>query len=198
MWYVKSWLSVYARPVHANEVDQTLGQEADPVLHYRGVAAYMNNEKPETTLRTSARVVAGPSKAPPPNDRLEKKVQSSATSSGQKNEGMSFAFTTEVYRERRNSTTGGGRNGGDQKDVQTESGSAWAQNRAPGSLVDILPLPGLQHYPCLGSCTENTLVPRQRKEILRNRPPIVSGSSAFGVGFDVVFFVARHVTASLI
>ncbi|KAI4473557.1 hypothetical protein M0802_005135 [Mischocyttarus mexicanus] len=26
-----------------------------------------------------------------------------------------------------------------------ESGSAWAENRAPGSLVDILPSPGLRH-----------------------------------------------------
>lgn len=37
-------VSVYARPVHANEVDQTLGQEAGPVLYYRGVAAFMNTK----------------------------------------------------------------------------------------------------------------------------------------------------------
>ncbi|CAK9832437.1 hypothetical protein ANTRET_LOCUS9261 [Anthophora retusa] len=49
-------------------------------------------------------------------------------------------------------------NRGGRKDVQTESGSAWAQNRAPGSLVDILPLPGLRHYPWLMH-EENTLCP---------------------------------------
>ena len=87
--------------------------------------------------------------------------------------------------------------GGDQKDVQTESGSAWAQNRAPRQPRRHPAFARIATLSVLGSCTENTLVPRQRKEILRNRPPIVSGSSAFGVGFDVVF-VAWHVTASRI
>lgn len=54
------------------------------------------------------------------------------------------------------------------EDVQTESGSAWAKNRALASLVDILPLPALRHRLGRGSRTENT-VPRQRKQILRNR-----------------------------
>lgn len=40
-----------------------------------------------------------------------------------------------------------------------------------------------------GSCTEEHSVARQRKEILRNRPPIVSGSSLPGSGF--VFIAAR-------
>lgn len=41
----KVLVSVYARLVRANEVDQTLGQEAGPVLYYyRGVAAYMNTK----------------------------------------------------------------------------------------------------------------------------------------------------------
>lgn len=48
-----------------------------------------------------------------------------------------------------------------------------------------------------GSCTENTLVARERKEILRNRPPIVSGSSAPGSAStsSSSLHVARHVTA---
>lgn len=71
MWYVKSWLSVYARSVHANEVDQTLEQETDPGAALPGRGRIHEYENPETTLGTSARVVAGPSKVPPPSDRLK-------------------------------------------------------------------------------------------------------------------------------
>lgn len=53
----KVLVSVYARSVHANEVDQTPGQEAGPALHYRGVAAYMNTKKlPSERARESFQV----------------------------------------------------------------------------------------------------------------------------------------------
>ena len=71
MWYVKSWLSVYARSGHANEVDQTPGARSRPGAALPGRGRIHEYEKSETTLRTSARVVAGPSKTPPPNDRLK-------------------------------------------------------------------------------------------------------------------------------
>lgn len=74
-----------------------------------------------------------------------------------------------------------------EEDVQTESGSAWAENRALSSLVDILP----SRKDCdtrvlrsSGARAENTAGgararTRERKQILRNRGrPLSRGSSA--------------------
>lgn len=72
-----------------------------------------------------------------------------------------------------------GRRGGAREDVQTESGSAWAENRALSSLVDILPLPGLRHV-LRGSRTENTPCLGSGSRSCAIGPPIVLGSSGTG------------------
>lgn len=85
------------------------------------------------------------------------------------------------------------------EDVQTESGSAWAENRAPGSLVDILPLRSrLRHRhtdvvaPRARAHGKHN-VPRQRKQILRNRAAhCLGGSSATGSRLGSLTPSRRH------
>lgn len=65
------------------------------------------------------------------------------------------------------------------EDVQTESGSAWAENRALSSLVDILPLPGLRHWLRVARARKTHCVSGAEADLAQSGRPL-SWSSAAG------------------